>query len=74
MAKGDLFLLGVQIKLLTRCEILEVASFLRCLQIIFSLKSPNPTLKRHMDLPSLILIINLLTTATLLALAKSKYH
>ena len=52
--KGDFFLLGAQIRLLTRCTILDVASFLHCLQIIFSLKSPSPTLKRHMDLPSLI--------------------
>ena len=52
MAKGDLYLLGVQMRLLTRCEILDVASFLHFLQIIFSFKSPSPTLKRHMDLPS----------------------
>ena len=39
-------------RLLTRCKILDVALFLQCLQIIFSLKSPSPTLKRHMDLPS----------------------
>ena len=42
-------------RLLTRCKILEVASFLHCLQIIFSPKSlppPSPTLKGHMDLPS----------------------
>ena len=67
MAKGDFYLLGVgQIRLLTRCKILVVASFLHCLQIIFSLKSPSPTLKLHMDLPSLIWIINLLARATLL--------
>ena len=47
--------LGVQIELLTRCKILDVASFLHCLQISFSLKSPSPTatLKRYMDLLSL---------------------
>ena len=54
VATGDFFLLGVQIRLLTRCKILDVAPFLHCLQIIFSLKSPSPTLKRHLDLPSLI--------------------
>ena len=37
MAKGDFYLLGVQMRLLTRCKILDVASFLHCLQIIFSL-------------------------------------
>ena len=53
MTKGDFYLLAVQIRLLTRCiKILDVASFLHCLQIIFCLKSPSPTLKRHMDLPS----------------------
>ena len=52
MAKGDFYLLGVQMRLLTRCKILDVALFLQCLQIIFSLKSPSPTLKRHMDLAS----------------------
>ena len=46
------YLLGVQMRLLTRCKILDVAPFSHCLQIIFSLKSPSPTLKRHMDLPS----------------------
>ena len=50
ITKGDFYLLGVQTRLLTRCKILDVASFLHCLQIIFSLKSP--TFKRHMDLPS----------------------
>ena len=74
MAKGDFYLLGVQIRLLTRCKILDVASFLQCLQIIFSLKSPSPTLERNMDLPNLIWIINLLTRATLLAMAKCIYH
>ena len=54
MAKGDVFLLGVQIKLLTRSKILDAASFLHCLQIIFSLQSLSLTLKRHMDLPRLI--------------------
>ena len=39
-------------RLSTRCKILDVASFLHCFQTIFSLKSPSPTLKRHMDLPS----------------------
>ena len=52
MAKCDLYLLGVQIKLLSRRKILDIASFLHCLQIILSLKSPSPTLKRHIDLPS----------------------
>ena len=51
VAKGDFYLLGVQMRLLSRCKILDVASFLHCLQIIFSLKSPSPTLKRHRDLP-----------------------
>ena len=54
LAKGDFFLSGVQIKLLTGSKILDVASFLHCLQIIFSLKSPSLSLKSHMDLPSLI--------------------
>ena len=35
--------------------------------------SPSPTLKRYKDLPSLIYVKNLLTRATLLALAKSIY-
>ena len=74
MAKGDFYLLGVQIRLLTRCKILDVALFLHCLQIIFSLKSPSPTLERNMELPNLIWIINLLTRATLLAMAKCIYH
>ena len=65
MQEDDLLRVG-QIRLLTRCKILVVASFLHCLQIIFSLKSPSPTLKRHMDLPSLIWVINLLARATLL--------
>ena len=39
-------------RLLTRYTILDVASFLHSLQITFSLKSPSPTLKRHMDLLS----------------------
>ena len=43
MAKGDFYLLGVQIRLLTRCKILDVASFLHCLQFFFSLKSPQLT-------------------------------
>ena len=51
MAKGDFYLLGVQMRLLSRCKVLDVASFLHCLQIIFSLKSRSPTLKGHMDLP-----------------------
>ena len=51
ITKGDFYLLGVQTRLLTRCKILDVASFLHCLQIIFSLELPSPTLKRHMDLP-----------------------
>ena len=38
-------------RLLSRCKILDVASFLHCLQIIFSLKLPSHTLERHMDLP-----------------------
>ena len=66
---------------LTRCKILDVAKFLHCLQIIFSVKSPSPTLKRHMDLPSspicglqvYCLNYKLITRATLLALAKSIY-
>ena len=74
MAKGDFYLLGVQIRLLTRCKTLDVALFLHCLQIIFSLKSPSPTLERNMELPNLIWIINLLTRATLLAMAKCIYH
>ena len=36
---------------LTRCKMLDVALFLHCLQIIFSLKSPSSTLKHHMDIP-----------------------
>ena len=32
------------VRLLTRCKILDVVSFLHCLQIILSLKSPIPTL------------------------------
>ena len=35
-----------------RLSDLDVALFFQCLQIIFSLKSPSPTLERHMDLPS----------------------
>ena len=38
MAKGDFYLLGVHKRLLTQCKILDVALFLHCLQIIFSLK------------------------------------
>ena len=41
-------------RFLTRSKILDVASFLHCLQITFSPKSPSLTLKRHMDHPSLI--------------------
>ena len=52
VAKGDFYLLGVQIRLLTRSKILDVASFLYCLQIIFSLSHPDLTLKRHLDLLS----------------------
>ena len=52
VAEGDFYFLGVRIRLLTQCKILDVVSFLHCLQIIFSLKSPSPTLKIHMDLPS----------------------
>ena len=37
VAKGNFYLLDVQIRLLTRWKILDVASFLYCLQIIFSL-------------------------------------
>ena len=86
MAKGDFYLLGVQMRLLTRCKILEVASFLHCLQIIFSLKSHSPTLKRHMHgspqltdlwITSLLFDLNykyIFTRATLFALVKSVYH
>ena len=52
VAKVYFYLLGVQMRLLTRCKILDVASFLHCLQIIFAFKSPSPTFKRHMDIPS----------------------
>ena len=34
-------------RLLTRCKILEVASFLHCLQIIFSFKSLTPLPPPH---------------------------
>ena len=69
-------------KLLTRCKILDVALVLHCLQIIFSLKSPSPTLKRHMDLTSspdfwitgLLFDLNYELVTTLLALAKSIYY
>ena len=87
MAKGDFYLL-VQIRLLTRCKILDVVSFLHCLQIILSLKSPIPTfitLKTSYGFPqltdlwitSLLFELNykftVLTGAALLALAKSIY-
>ena len=39
----------MQIRLLTRCKILDVVSFLHCLQIILSLKSPIPTLYNVKD-------------------------
>ena len=48
----DVFSSGfILMRLLPRSKILDVALFLHCLQIIFSLKSPSPTLKRHMDPP-----------------------
>ena len=50
--KGDFYSLGVLIRLLTRSKILDVVSFLQCVQIIFSLKSHSLTLTSHMDLPS----------------------
>ena len=52
VAKGDFCLLGVLVRLLSECKVLDVVSFLRFLQIIFSQKSPSPTIKRQMDLPS----------------------
>ena len=52
VAKGDFYSLGVQMRQLTRCKMLDVALFLHCLQIIFSLKSPSSRLKHHMDIPS----------------------
>ena len=83
MAKGDFYLLGVQMRLLIRCKILDVASFLHCLHVIFSLKSRSRSLRRHMDLPvhgfvdyKFLFHLNykLITRATLLALAKSLYY
>ena len=50
--KGDFYSLGVLIRLLTRSKILDVVSFLQCVQIIFSLKSHSLTLTSHLDLPS----------------------
>ena len=50
--KGDFYSLGVLIRLLTRSKILDVVSFLQCVQIVFSLKSHSLTLPSHMDLPS----------------------
>ena len=52
VAKGDFCLLGVLVRLLSECKVLDVVSFLRFLQIIFSQKSPSPTIKSQMDLPS----------------------
>ena len=52
VAKGDFYLLGVLIRLLSQCKVLDVVSFLHFLQNIFSQKSPSPTIKRQMDLPS----------------------
>ena len=53
VTKGDFYLLGVQMRLLARCKILDVVSFLHCLLIIFSLSHPAPPLKViYMDLPS----------------------
>ena len=52
VAKGDFCLLGVLVRLLSECKVLGVVSFLRFLQIIFSQKSPSPTIKSQMDLPS----------------------
>ena len=56
-------------RLLTRCKILDVASFLHCLQII-SYGSPQFT---DLWITSLLFVLNykLITRATLLALAKS---
>ena len=52
VAKGDFCLLGVLVRLLSECKVLDVVSFLRFLQIIFSQKSLSPTIKSQMDLPS----------------------
>ena len=78
MAKGDFYLLGVQMRLLTRCKILDVASFLHCLQLFFLLSHPAviwiSPVHQFVD-TNLLFDLNykLITRATLLALAKSIY-
>ena len=45
VAKGDFCLLGVLVRLLSECKVLDVVSFLRFLQIIFSKSHSAPPLK-----------------------------